>query len=59
MFSKTRLKVLSGFFTNLSAAWFLAIFGTPDVFALTSSVMFSILSLRLAFYLEEELNRYG
>lgn len=54
-FSPRKLRVLSAFFINLAAGWFLALFVTKDTFVLTTEFLFSIISLRLAFDIEEEL----
>lgn len=51
-FSHSQLKILASFFTDLSAAWFLTLFGTRNVFMLTITVAFSIVSLILAFKIQ-------
>jgi hypothetical protein len=58
MFSKSHLKVLSSFFVNLAATWFIGLFLTKDIFVLTTNFLFSILSLKLSFVIEEELENY-
>ncbi len=48
-----KIRVLSGFITNLSAVWFLGIFVSKSFFALTTNLLAFIVSLLLAFKLEE------
>lgn len=55
-FSQSQLRVVSAFLVNIAAGWFLAIFVTKDIFVLTTEFLLSIISLRVAFDLEEELD---
>ena len=51
--SPAKLKILASFFTNLAAAWFLAIFFSKNILVLTTDFLLSILSIYLAFILQE------
>lgn len=51
-FDQYRLKVLSGFFTNISAGWFIALFISKDIISLIYNLLLSILSLQVAFLIE-------
>jgi len=64
IFTKARLKVLSGFFANLAAGWFGAIVIHPNFsdlteleskLVLTGDAFFVIVCLLLAFWCEERL----
>ncbi len=54
-FSSFQLRVISSFFVNLAAGWFIALFITRDFLVLTTDFALSIISLQLSFNIEEEL----
>ena len=55
--SKSKLKVLSAFFTNISAAWFVAPVVTRDPVVLIANFFLAISSLQIAFDIEIAYNK--
>lgn len=52
-FSEYQLRVLSSFFVNLSAAWFIALFVTSNIVSQITNFILAILSLEVAFEIEK------
>ncbi|MBM4401994.1 MAG: hypothetical protein FJ044_02015 [Candidatus Cloacimonetes bacterium] len=53
LFSPSIVKVFSGLFTDLSAAWIISLLGARDPWTLTGSLVGVLMCLGVAIYLEE------